>query len=75
MLMGGDNPRVINFKVDETSVMCDGSSLLQGEDIFSTVAYFIAWDTATMECYLDLMAEEYGVFHVEDMARQSSRRS
>lgn len=76
MLIKEENPEIYNFDVQGTSVMCDGSSLLQGEDIQTTVAYFIAWDVSTMELYLSLLEEEYGEhLRVEDMVGLSTRRS
>ena len=60
MLIKGENPPIFNFNRQGTTVMCDGSSLLQGEDIETTVGIFMAWDEATMLLYLELMEEEYG---------------
>lgn len=66
MLIRGEKPTIYNFEMDgiegedgtTTTVMSDGSSILQGEDIETTVAIFIAWDEATMQTYLEVLEEE-----------------
>jgi hypothetical protein len=58
MIIKGEKPKVYSLKREGTSVLLDGSSILQGEDITSYWAVFIAWDKASMLAYLDALEAE-----------------
>ena len=75
MLIKGESPTIYNLERQGTTVMCDGSSILQGEDIETTVGIFLAWDETTMLLYLELLEEEYGDhLYAESMAGQFVRQ-
>lgn len=82
MIIKGEKPPIYNFKMDgiegedgtTTTVMSDGSSLIQGEDIETTVGIFMAWDKTTMLNYIELLSIEYGEYlNVPNMAGQFVR--
>lgn len=82
MMIKGEKPPIYNFKMDgiegedgtTTTVMSDGSSLIQGEDIETTVGIFMAWDETTMLNYIELLEIEYGdKLNVQYMAGQFVR--
>lgn len=74
MMIKGEKPPIYNFDRQWTTVMCDGSSLIQGEDIETTVGIFMAWDETTMLNYIELLAIEYGEYlNVQDMVGQFVR--
>lgn len=50
-------PEVFTFEREGTTVICDGSSLVQGEDIGCFFAYFIAYDEASRDTYLECLEE------------------
>lgn len=60
MKISGEDPPIYNFEVEGTTVMCDGSSLLQGKDTSLWKGIFMAWDEATLNTYLEILEEEYG---------------
>ena len=62
-------PEVFSFERQGTTVICDGSSIVQGEDIGCFFAYFIAYDEASLGTYLACL-EEIALEHTyEQLAR------
>jgi hypothetical protein len=77
MLIKGEKPTIYELERQGTTVLSDGSSLLQGEDMETTVAMFIAWDEETMQTYLEILHEEEERKHFYAnllMAKQSLRQ-
>lgn len=50
-------PEVFSLERQGTTVICDGSSIVQGEDIGCFFAYFIAYDEASRDCYIQCLEE------------------
>jgi hypothetical protein len=50
-------PDVFSFERQGTTVICDGSSIVQGEDIGCFFAYFIAYDEESRDNYLECLEE------------------
>lgn len=50
-------PKVFTFERQGTTVICDGSSILQGEDMGCFFAYFIAYDEVSRDHYLECLEE------------------
>jgi hypothetical protein len=57
MIKGEKKPEVFSFDREGTTVICDGSSIVQGEDIGCFFAYFIAYDEASRDTYLLCLEE------------------
>ena len=67
MMIKGEIPKVWELDIQGTRVLCDGSSIMQGEDAGCYFGIFLAWDKSTFNTYLELLEEEYGCLRPDEV--------